>query len=54
MLKIYSKRWNAFRGAHWAIERDCNPDNVQDWLKIFRADEPGVVFVASKRRPPLK
>lgn len=53
MLKIWSKRWSVARGNHWVCERDSLPENAQAWLKIFRDDEPNVLFVASKRQPKL-
>lgn len=49
--KIYSIRYSAAKGKHWQEERSCAEDNVQAWLAVFRGDEPGVLFIASKRRP---
>ncbi|MGV8390771.1 hypothetical protein ACV34G_31920, partial [Pseudomonas aeruginosa] len=43
-------RWNAQAG-YWALVRDAYRENVARWLEIFRSDEPGVVFKASKKRP---
>lgn len=51
MLKIWSKRWSVARGNHWQYERDTSEENCQAWLKVFRDDEPNVIFIASKRKP---
>lgn len=51
MLKIYSIRYSVAQGNHWQYERDCTEANVQEWLAVFRKDEPGVTFIASKRKP---
>lgn len=43
-------RWEPVEG-YWKLMRDCYKDRAASWLKIFRGDEPGRVFKASKRRP---
>lgn len=43
-------RWNA-RAGYWALVRDTYTDNAANWLAVFRGDEPGVTFKASKKRP---
>lgn len=50
-MKIWSRRFTIALGNHWKYERDCNEMNVQEWLKVFRDDEPNVIFIASKRKP---
>lgn len=50
-MKIWSKRFSVARGNHWKMERDCDLSNFQAWLKIFREDEPKVLFIASSRKP---
>lgn len=54
MLKIWSLRNSGARGNHWKYERDSTEENIQEWLKIFRNDEPGVIFVGSKCKPPIR
>ena len=51
MYKIWSKRFTPARGNHWVHERNTTEENAQEWLKIFREDEPNVLFIASKRKP---
>lgn len=51
MLKIWSKRFSVARGNHWRYERDTTEENAQAWLAIFRSDEPGVIFLASNKKP---
>ena len=53
-LKIYSIRFSVAQGNHWQYERDCTEENCQEWLAIFRADEPGVTFIANNRKPSIK
>lgn len=50
-MKIWSRRTSIAQGNHWRYERDCTDDNCQAWLKIFRDDEPNVLFLATKRKP---
>lgn len=50
-MKIWSKRFSVAKGNHWVAERDCREEDAQAWLKIFREDEPKVLFIASKRKP---
>jgi hypothetical protein len=51
MLTIYSLRWSFAKGDHWVAERQCKPDMARQWLAIFKADEPGVCFVAAAKKP---
>ena len=37
--------------GYWKLVRDCYKDRKDDWLRIFRGDEPDAHFKASKRRP---
>lgn len=53
-MKIWSLRFSVAKGNHWQYERDCTEANCQDWLKVFRDDEPNVIFLASIRKPPIK
>lgn len=48
LTKIWS--YNAITG-YWKLERDCYFERREDWLRIFRGDEPGKVFKASRVRP---
>jgi hypothetical protein len=50
-VKIYSERFSVARGWHWRYERDCNANNRDKWLTVFRSDEPDVRFVAQCRKP---
>lgn len=53
-MKIWSLRYSPAKGNHYVAERDCNEENAQEWLAIFRADEPKVIFIASKRKPATR
>jgi hypothetical protein len=37
---------------HWVAERQCAADTVDEWLAVFRKDEPAIKFVVSTRKPP--
>lgn len=50
-VTIWSQRYNPAKGAHMVAERECDEKDAQAWLKIFREDEPKVIFLASKRKP---
>lgn len=53
-MTLWSLRYDVARGSHWVDERKVTEATCQDWLKIFRDDEPNVIFVASSRKPPIK
>jgi len=53
-VKIWSKRFSVAKGNHWVAERDCTESNAKEWLAIFQADEPNVLFLASNRKPSLR
>lgn len=57
-LKLWSKRFSVAKGLHWQYERDVNQSNQQDWMRIFKQDEPDVYFLVSsaniKNKTPAK
>ena len=52
-VNLYSKRFSISRGWHWRIERICEADSSEKWLKIFSEDEPEIEFKLSKKLPKL-
>lgn len=52
-LILWSLRSNTARGNHFVAEREVTEETAQQWLAIFRADEPGVLFIASARKPKI-
>jgi len=52
-VTIWSTRFSGARGNHIVAERQCNENEAQQWLEIFRSDEPNVCFIASKRKPKI-
>lgn len=54
ILTIWSTRTSIANGNHQVAERKCDEADAQAWLKIFRDDEPNVIFVACKRKPPMR
>lgn len=52
-LTIWSLRTSIARGNHFVAERQCDETDAQAWLKIFREDEPNVLFIACKRKPKI-
>ena len=50
-ITIWSFRTSPARGNYVVAERQCDETEALAWLKIFRDDEPTVLFVGSKRKP---
>jgi len=50
-LTLWSLRVSVARGNHFVAERKVTEETAQDWLKIFRQDEPNVLFLVSERKP---
>ena len=46
---LYSHRWTPARGWHWKYERECEEDTAQDWLEVFKEDEPNITFRLSRK-----
>jgi len=44
MVRIVALRWSDSKGWRWVRERECFESQAQDWLAIFKADEPNVEF----------
>ena len=53
-MTLWSRRHSPTRGNYWKAERDVTEQTAQDWLKVFRDDEPNVIFIVSKRKPSDK
>lgn len=53
IIGLFSKRFSVAKGWHWRIERVCEADSSEKWLKIFSEDEPGIEFKLSKKLPKL-
>ena len=50
-LTLWSLRTNPARGNYFVAERQVTEETAQAWLAIYQADEPGVLFVATARKP---
>lgn len=50
-LTLWSLRVSVARGNHFVAERKVTEETAQAWLKIFRQDEPNVLFLVSERKP---
>ncbi len=50
-LKLYSLRHSVALGNHWRHERDVTDASAQEWLSVFRKDEPKVTFIVNNRKP---
>ena len=53
-MTLWSRRTSPAQGNYWKAERYVTEQTAQDWLKVFRDDEPAVIFVVSKRKPSDK
>lgn len=52
-LTLWSLRNSVARGNHFVAERKVSNDTAQEWLSIFRKDEPQVLFLVAGRKPKL-
>lgn len=50
-LTLWSARFTPAKGNHFVAERQVTEETAQEWLKIFREDEPKVLFLASDKKP---
>lgn len=50
-LTLWSARTSVAQGNHFVAERKVTEETAQDWLKIFREDEPNVLFLVCKNKP---
>lgn len=50
-MKLWSQRWTVANGWHWQLERKVRPEDAEQWLKVFRSDEPGILFIVSENKP---
>jgi hypothetical protein len=48
--KLLLWKYNRITG-YWRAERDVSPETAQQWLTIFRDDEPRESFKISASRP---
>lgn len=53
-LSIYSIRFSGTRGWTAYNERACSDDYALEWLNVFKADEPNVYFMLSRKKPTPK
>ena len=51
ILKLWAWRHSVAYGWQWIAERDCSEATAADWLATYQADEPGVRFTVSLRKP---
>jgi hypothetical protein len=52
-MTLWSLRHTAAQGNHFVAERTVTEETAQEWLAIFRADEPKVLFLVSARKPKV-
>lgn len=50
-LTLWSRRHNVAQGNHWKAERQVTEATAQEWLSVFRKDEPSVLFLVAARKP---
>jgi hypothetical protein len=43
-------KYNKITG-YWVAQRTVTPETAAQWLKVFKADEPGEKFKVAKSRP---
>jgi hypothetical protein len=52
-LTLWSLRTSVAHGRHFVAERQVTAATADQWLSIFRKDEPSVLFIVSARRPKV-
>ena len=52
-MTLWSIRWSVGKGNHLVAERKVTTANVDEWLRVFRKDEPGVTFMVSDLKPRI-
>jgi hypothetical protein len=52
-LTLWAGRTTVARGYEFVAEREVTKDDAQLWLKVFRDDEPKVIFIVSKNKPKV-
>lgn len=53
-LTLWSLRTSVAKGNHFVSERKVTEETAQQWLEIFRKDEPNVLFLVSDTKPKQK
>jgi hypothetical protein len=53
-LTLWAGRTSATRGYHFVAERNVTEETAQHWLKVYREDEPKVIFIVCKNKPRTK
>ena len=53
-LTLWSLRTTIGKGNHFVGERVVKEEDCQEWLKIFRKDEPEVLFLVCENKPKAK
>ena len=52
-ISLWSYRWSFSHGWHWKYERTCHIDTSNQWLEVFKKDEPTIQFKLSKKKPRI-
>lgn len=52
-ISLWSLRQSIAWGWYWRKERDCQESTANDWLRVFRKDEPEIEFKLAKKCPAL-
>lgn len=53
-LTLWSLRVSAARGNHFVAETQVTEETAQDWLKVFRRDEPSILFLVAAKKPSIR
>lgn len=53
-LTLWAGRTSVTRGYEFVAERGVTEETAQQWLAVFRKDEPNVIFIVSARKPSVK
>jgi hypothetical protein len=52
-ISLWGLRHTFAWGWRWKKERDCYITTADEWLALFRKDEPLIQFILAKKKPKL-
>ena len=52
-MKLWAGRTSVVDGYRFVAEREVTEETSQQWLKVYRDDEPGVIFIVSATKPKV-
>lgn len=51
MKTLWARRFDSAYGWRWHAQRQVTAQTAEDWLAVFRKDEPEITFIVAARKP---